>query len=67
MAIITTTKGPIEEALLERTTQFTDSPKEFVVSVEWRLAGELVRRDAHLILKQIPAMADAVVEALAGV
>lgn len=60
MSVITTTKGPVEEAALARTVGFEDRPNEFVIWVEWRLEGELVRRDAHLILKQPSAIADAI-------
>ncbi len=61
MPRITTTKGPIDESVLARTVGFEDRPSEFVVWVEWRLDGELVRRDAHVILKETSAVAGAVV------
>lgn len=51
MALINTTHGELEESTLARTVGFEDRPNEFVVWVEWRLEQELVRRDAHLILK----------------
>ena len=50
--MINTTKGMIEESMLARTVGFEDRPNEFVVWVEWRLGEELVRRDAHVILKK---------------
>ena len=59
MALIHTTKGDVDEATLARTVGFEDRPMEFVVWVEWRLGEELVRRDAHLILKQSSVVADA--------
>jgi len=59
--LIRTTKGEIEEADLRRTVGFEDRPEEFVVWVEYRDAsGELVRRDAHCILKYPTAIADAI-------
>lgn len=66
MALIRTTHGPIDESQLARTVGFEDRPTEFVVWVEWRLAGELVRRDAHLILKEATATAEALVASLGG-
>lgn len=59
MAGINTTHGLLEESTLARTVGFEDRPSEFVVWVEWRLGDELVRRDAHVILKQPSATADA--------
>jgi len=48
---IRTTKGMLPESDLERTVIFEDKPKEFSIAVEWRYGGELVRRDAHVVLK----------------
>lgn len=53
MALMLTTHGDLEEGTLARTVGFEDRPNEFVVWVEWRLGEELVRRDAHVILKRI--------------
>lgn len=63
MSSINTTHGLVEESTLARTVGFEDRPTEFVVWVEWRLGAELVRRDAHVILKQPSATADALVGA----
>ena len=60
MPPINTIHGPLEESSLGRTVGFEDRPNEFVVWVEWRLGAELVRRDAHCILKQPSVVADAV-------
>jgi hypothetical protein len=60
MAQINTTHGLVDESRLARTVGFEDRPTEFVVWVEWRLDGELVRRDAHCILKQPSVVADAI-------
>jgi len=59
MATINTTHGEMDEGRLARTVGFEDRPGEFVVWVEWRLGSELVRRDAHCILKQSSAVAGA--------
>ena len=64
MALIETIHGPVEEATLARTVGFEDRPNEFVVWVEWRTADELVRRDAHVILKHASVVADAIVGGL---
>jgi hypothetical protein len=61
MPLITTTHGPLDESVLARTVGFEDRPSEFVVWVEWKLGEELVRRDAHVILKQGSVVADALV------
>lgn len=61
MALINTTHGPLEESTLARTVGFEDRPTEFVVWVEWKFGEELVRRDAHVILKQGSVVADALV------
>ena len=61
MAFINTTHGALEESTLARTLGFEERPKEFVVWVEWRMADELVRRDAHVILKEPSVIADALV------
>lgn len=64
MARINTTHGLVEEADLARTVGFEDRPGEFVVWAEWRRGGELVRRDAHVILKEPSVAADAIAASL---
>lgn len=61
MALLNTIHGPLEESALARTVGFEDRPAEFVVWVEWKLGEELVRRDAHVILKEASVVADALV------
>lgn len=61
MALINTIHGSLEESTLARTVGFEDRPNEFVVWVEWRQGDELVRRDAHVILKQPSVTATAIV------
>lgn len=58
--MINTTHGLLEESSLARTLGFEERPKEFVVWVEWRLGEELVRRDAHVIMKEPSVIADAI-------
>lgn len=61
MPRINTTHGYLETDVLARTLGFEERPSEFVVWVEWRLGDELVRRDAHVILKEASVTADALV------
>lgn len=59
--LIFTTHGDLEESTLARTVGFEDRPNEFVVWVEWKLGDELVKRDAHVILKQPSVVAAAII------
>lgn len=52
MALIHTTAGDIDEALLERSTGTIDNDVERTTWVEYRLNGEIVRRDVDMYLKQ---------------
>jgi hypothetical protein len=54
--LITTTKGLMEESLLEKRTGGVDNDDERTTWVEYRLGGELVHRSAHVTLKKMPAM-----------
>ena len=53
---IRTTKGEMEESLLEKRTGVVDNDNEYTTWVEYRLGGELVHRSAHVTLKKMPAM-----------
>ncbi len=64
MALINTIHGPVEESTLARTVGFEDRPREFVIWVEWRQGEELVRRDAHVVLKEASIVADALAASL---
>ena len=66
MPLINTTKGLVEESTLARTVGFEDRPAEFVIWVEWRIGAELVRRDAHVVLKEPSVVADALAAAIGG-
>lgn len=64
MRMIRTTKGVVEESTLARTVIFQDHPNEFTIAVEYRLGDELVRRDAHIVMKEPSVIADAVAASL---
>jgi len=59
MAFITTTKGDMDEALLEKKEGFVDNDNEYTTWVEYWHEGELVHRSAHVTLKQMPVFAGA--------
>lgn len=50
--IITTTKGPMDEFLLEKREGTVDNDNETTTWVEYWLGEELVHRSAHVALKQ---------------
>lgn len=50
--MITTTKGLMDEALLEKRTGVLDNNHEYTTWVEYWLDGELVHRSAHITFKQ---------------
>jgi hypothetical protein len=50
--LITTTKGDMEESLLEKREGTIDNDNELTTWVEYRDAGELVHRSAHVTLKK---------------
>lgn len=54
MALITTTKGEMDEALLEKKTGFVDNENEYTSWVEYWLDDELVHRSVHVQLKKMP-------------
>lgn len=57
--LITTTKGEMDDSLLEKKEGFIDNENEYTTWVEYRLDGELVHRSAHVTLKKIPTFAGA--------
>jgi hypothetical protein len=61
--MITTTKGEMDEALLAKSEGSTESDKEIISWVEYRLDDELVHRSVHVVLKQNVA-ADGVAAAI---
>ena len=52
MALVTTTKGEMDESLLEKKEGSVDNDNESTTWVEYWLDGELVHRSAHVQLKQ---------------
>jgi len=52
MALVTTTKGEMDESLLEKKEGSIDNDNEHTTWVEYWLGGELVHRSAHVALKQ---------------
>ncbi len=61
--MITTTKGDMDESLLHKSVGSTESDKEIISWVEYRLDDELVHRSVHVLLKQNVA-ADGVAAAI---
>jgi hypothetical protein len=54
--MITTTKGMMDEALLEKKEGFVDNENEYTTWVEYWLDGEIVHRSVHVTLKQMPSV-----------
>lgn len=52
MALITTTKGEMDETLLEKREGEIDNDNETTKWVEYWLEGELVHRSVHVTLKK---------------
>lgn len=52
MALVNTTKGEMDESLLEKKEGSVDNEDEYTTWVEYWLAGELVHRSAHVRLKK---------------
>lgn len=57
--IVTTTKGEMDDSLLERRSGEVDNENEFTTWTEYWLDGELVHRSAHVTLKKMPGYAGA--------
>jgi hypothetical protein len=52
MAIVTTTKGEMDESLLEKKEGMIDNDHEMTQWIEYWLEGELVHRSVHVVLKK---------------
>ena len=50
--IVTTTKGDMDESLLEKREGSSENDNEIIKWVEYWLDGELVHRSAHVELKR---------------
>jgi hypothetical protein len=55
--LVTTTKGEMDDSLLEKKEGSVDNDNESTTWVEYWLAGELVHRSAHVTLKKMPTFA----------
>jgi len=54
MALVTTTKGDMDDSLLEKREGSVDNDIEYTTWTEYWLDGELVHRSAHVTLKTSP-------------
>ena len=52
MALVTTTKGEMDESFLEKKEGFVDNDNEYTTWLEYWHEGELVHRSAHVQLKK---------------
>lgn len=52
--IVTTTKGEMDDSLLEHRSGTVDNDNETTTWTEYWLDGELVHRSAHVTLKKMP-------------
>jgi hypothetical protein len=52
MALVTTTKGEMEESLLEKKEGMVETDHEMTRWIEYWLEGELVHRSVHVHLKK---------------
>lgn len=52
MALITTTKGDMDDSLLEKKEGIVDNEHEQTQWTEYWLDGELVHRSVHVLLKK---------------
>ena len=56
MALVNTTKGEMDEALLEKKEGLIDNDDEETRWVEYWLNGELVHRSVHVQLKKVQTL-----------
>lgn len=57
--LVTTTKGEMDDSLLEKREGSVDNENEYTTWVEYWLEGELVHRSAHVSLKKMPSFVGA--------
>ena len=57
--MVFTTKGEMDESLLEKKEGVVDNDNEYTTWVEYWHEGELVHRSVHVTLKQMPVFAGA--------
>ena len=54
MALVNTTKGEMDDSLLEKKEGVVDNDNEYTTWVEYWHEGELVHRSVHVTLKKMP-------------
>jgi hypothetical protein len=54
MTLVPTTKGPMDDSLLEYKGGSTDNTNEFTEWTEYWLDGEMIHRSVHVRLKRRP-------------
>lgn len=54
--IVNTTKGEMDDSLLEHKAGTVDNDDELTTWTEYWLEGELVHRSAHVTLKKSPSL-----------
>ena len=54
MALVTTTKGEMDDSLLEKKEGVVDNDNEYTTWVEYWMEVELVHRSVHVTLKKMP-------------
>jgi hypothetical protein len=64
MATVFTTKGHMEESLLEKREGVDENDNERAEWVEYWLDGELVHRSVHMVLKKFSLTGEAVAASL---
>jgi len=57
--LVNTTKGEMDDSLLEKKEGTVDNENELTTWVEYWLEGELVHRSAHVTLKKMPPIGGA--------
>jgi hypothetical protein len=58
--LVTTTKGDMDDSLLEKRNGTVDNDNELTTWVEYWLEGELVHRSAHVTLKKTVTLTSSV-------
>ena len=58
--LVTTTKGDMDDSLLEKREGTVDNDNELATWVEYWLEGELVHRSAHVTLKKTVTLTSSV-------
>lgn len=54
--LVNTTKGEMDDSLLEKRTGEIDNDTEYTQWIEYWLEGELVHRSVHMVLKKMVSL-----------